>query len=269
MITRNQALCENMNKVRLRLLAAGYAKIENDRNWAGLVTRPAFSRLYYILSGDFYIIGEDDCVHVLSAGNCYLLPAEYSFRFGCRNTTEHVYFHVTLGDFHGIDMLKACPGPIGCPFPMEKTAVYRTLADTQSILGSLQTQQEVYTSLCALLETHRIPLEKKTYSPSVRTAIQYIESHLSLQLTLKEIAANSFTATSTLTRNFKRETGMTIGQYIDESVMSHAEQLLRVGNMSIQEISEKFGFCDQFYFARRFKEKFQMSPRDYRKTTLI
>ena len=34
-------------------------------------------------------------------------------------------------------------------------------------------------------------------------------------------------------------------------------------------VSEKFGFCDQFYFARWFKDKFDMSPRDYRKSTLI
>jgi AraC-like DNA-binding protein len=53
---------------------------------------------------------------------------------------------------------------------------------------------------------------------------------------------------------------MTIGQYIDESIMFQAGQLLRFSNASILEISEKFSFYDQFYFARWFKDKFDMSP---------
>ena len=96
------------------------------------------------------------------------------------------------------------------------------------------------------MERNGIRLEKNEYSLQVRKAIEYIETHLSLQLSLNEIAANTFTAPSTLTRNFKRETGMTIGQYIDESIMFQAGQMLRAGKASVLEISEKFGFCDQF-----------------------
>lgn len=271
MITQkaNHILCENMNKVQLNVLTSGYANFGQERNWKGIVTNPAFSRLYYILSGEFYIIGKDGTELTLSAGSCYLLPAGYSFRYGCKGALEHVYFHVKLCDFNEIDMLKNCPGPISYEFHGENAEEYRSFVNSQNILGSLRAKQEVYTSLYALLQKYGIQLEKNEYSPSVRKAIEYIESHLSLQLSLSEIAANTFTAPSTLTRNFKRETGMTIGQYIDESIMFQAGQMLRSGKTSILEISEKFGFCDQFYFARRFKEKFEMSPRDYRKSTLI
>ena len=168
MVVRNQTLCETMNKMRFCMLDSGYAIIDKDPNWTGTVTNPTFSRFYYILRGDFYIVGEDGKEQVLSAGNCYLLPAEYSFRFGCRDTVEHIYFHITLGDFDGIDMLKSCPAPIGCAFPPEKTETYRHLTDTQSILDCLRAKQEVYTSIYTLFETHRIILEKKEYSPSVQ-----------------------------------------------------------------------------------------------------
>ena len=140
---------------------------------------------------------------------------------------------------------------------------------SQDVIGSLKARQEVYTSLCTLLAKYNITLKKNEYSPQIRCAIEYIEANLSLQLDINLIAEKTFTAASTLTRKFKQETGMTIGQYIDESIMFHAEQMLLSGKASILEISEKFGFCDQFYFARRFKEKFEMSPREYRKSTLI
>ena len=35
--------------------------------------------------------------------------------------------------------------------------------------------------------------------------------------------------------------------------------------MQISRISERYGFCDQFYFSRRFKEKFGVTPQKYRK----
>ena len=271
MITQktNHILCENMNKVQLNVLTSGYAIFGQERNWKGIVTNPAFSRLYYILNGEFYIIGKDGTEFTLRAGNCYLLPAGYSFRYGCKDTLEHTYLHIKLCDFNEIDMLKQCPGPISYTFPQEQTEYYRSLVSSQNLLGSLNAKQAVYASLYTLLERNGLRLEKNEYSLQVRKAIEYIETHLSLQLSLNEIAANTFTAPSTLTRNFKRETGMTIGQYIDESIMFQAGQMLRSGKASVLEISEKFGFCDQFYFARRFKEKFEMSPRDYRKSTLI
>lgn len=266
---QNHALCENMNKIQLRILTSGYAILDHENDWKGLVTNPTFSRLYYILNGEFYIISRDGTEITLSAGNCYLLPAGYSFEFGCNETMEQVYFHVKLCDFDEIDMLKNCIVPISYEFPQKKVQDYMAMVASQNLMGSLKARCEVYTSLVTLLEKHHITLEKNEYSPQVCRAIKYIESNLSLQLKISEIADNAFTATSTLTRNFKQETGMTIGQYIDESIMFQAEQMLLSGKASILEISERFGFCDQFYFARRFKEKYEMSPREYRKSTLM
>ena len=143
------------------------------------------------------------------------------------------------------------------------------MVNSQCLLGSVYAKQEVYTPLFTLLDMYNIKINKNEYSMQIRRAIEYIESHLTLQLKISEIAEKTFAATSTLTRNFKRETGMSIGQYIDESIMFQAQRMLLSSNASILEISEKFGFCDQFYFARRFKEKFEVSPREYRKSTLI
>lgn len=262
---QNHILCENMNKIQLRILTSGYAILDHETDWKGQVINPTFSRLYYMLDGEFYIISKDGRELTLSAGNCYLLPAGYSFEFGCRETMEQVYFHVKLCDFDEIDMLKNCICPISYAFPEEKTEDYRQMIVSQELKGSLNAHREVYASLFTLLEKYRIPISKNEYSTQVRRAIEYIEANLSMQLSIGEIAEKTYSAPSTLTRNFRRETGMTISQYIDESIMFQAEQLLLSGKTSILEISERFGFCDQFYFARRFKEKYEMSPREYRK----
>ena len=88
-----------------------------------------------------------------------------------------------------------------------------------------------------------------------------------MRLTLKEICDALYTSKSTLSSRFRDEVGMSIGKYIDYRVMISAECDLTSSERSILEISDSLGFCDQFYFSRRFKEKHGLSPREFRKNT--
>ena len=265
----NHILAETMNQLQIHILTCGYAAMNHADNWCGSIATPSFSRLYYILQGEFFIIDTDGIRKLLTAGNCYLLPSGYSFPYGCREFMEQAYFHIKLCDFDEIDILKSCKEPLEFHFPKAQAKNYARLVASKDILASLQARQLLYDSVFSLLNKYQISLERTAYSPQVRSAIAYIKDHLSMQLSIEEIANHTFTAVSTLTRNFRRETGMTISQYIDEAVLFQAEQTLISSKLSVLEISEKFGFCDQFYFARKFKEKYQLPPREYRKLTIL
>lgn len=266
---QNHMLSDHINNLRLHVRASGYAIIDHDPDWTGSVVNPPFSRLYYILQGEFFIVGKDGKTKTLTAGNCYLLPTGYSFDYGCSKYMKQVYFHIKLCDFDEIDLLKHCKEPLSFPFSNEQIKNYLSMIKSQNIIESLNVQQTIYESVFTLIKKYRILPKKAVYSPQIQAAIEYIREHLSMQLDINEIAANTHTAVSTLTRKFKQETGLTISQYIDESVMFQAEQLLFLGHLTIQEISEQLGFCDQFYFTRKFKEKFLVPPREYRKLTII
>ena len=58
-------------------------------------------------------------------------------------------------------------------------------------------------------------------------------------------------------------TAMTGETGAGKSIIIDSINMLMGGNMSVGEISEKLGFCDQFYFSRRFKKRFGLSPREY------
>lgn len=58
---------------------------------------------------------------------------------------------------------------------------------------------------------------------------------------------------------------MSVHDYIENLVFSESVQLLRQSDMTVMNISEKFGFCDQFYFSGRFKKKIVAAPRNFRK----
>ena len=103
-----------------------------------------------------------------------------------------------------------------------------------------------------------------SYSPLVQSAINHINSNLTVNLSVETIAAALFVSPSKLQKKFKAETGVSIGKYIHERIMFTAERKLRQKNMTLKEISESLGFCDQFYFSRCFSQKYGVSPRTFR-----
>ena len=106
----------------------------------------------------------------------------------------------------------------------------------------------------------------KELSACVQKALAYINENLSASLTISEVAENVFVSPDTLSRRFKKEMGESVGRYIDGIILYKAEQLLSGSDLPLSQISAELGFYDQFYFSRRFKEKFSVSPLKYRQT---
>ncbi|MCI8388090.1 MAG: helix-turn-helix transcriptional regulator [Clostridiales bacterium] len=255
-------MCDNINNVQLKVIDYGHAT--SGREWIGNIVTPPYARLYFIIGGDPYIISEGKHIP-LNVGSCYLMPTGYSFRYACEDSMEQLYFHLNLTDYSGADLLRSCNQLMEYALGAEKIRELLQHSERDDLLGGLLLRQELYNTLLILIQKYNIRLESVHYSRCVLLAIEYIKSHLSLQLGITELAANSFVSESTLAKKFKAEVGMTIGNYIDETILFESEQLLTKTELSVLQISERFGFCDQFYFSRRFKSKFGETPQKYRK----
>ena len=62
-----------------------------------------------------------------------------------------------------------------------------------------------------------------------------------------------------------KELGTTVNNYIDDLILTRAAQMIAEGQFSINAISNRFGFCDQFYFSIKFKAKFGITPSEYKR----
>ncbi len=71
-------------------------------------------------------------------------------------------------------------------------------------------------------------------------------------------------------RCFKEETNMTPLEYLTSLRIGEAKELLiRSTFRSVEEVSDRCGFNDCFYFSKVFKKRTGLSPRDYRKKHFI
>lgn len=102
-------------------------------------------------------------------------------------------------------------------------------------------------------------------NPSVVDQVKkMITENLSVEMSREELARRAFISPDYLTKLFKKETGMSLSEYIIQKRILLAQQLLSSTSMSIVEISQKAGFSYSSYFVRIFKKKVGMTPQQYR-----
>jgi len=106
--------------------------------------------------------------------------------------------------------------------------------------------------------------KKNTSSKFVKQAIDYIHDNISsTDLNLGEIAKSIYVDYSYLCFLFKRETGMTINNYITHIRMKKAKKLMEKGYEYITDISKKVGYLNANYFGKCFKKQYGLSPINY------
>ena len=91
-----------------------------------------------------------------------------------------------------------------------------------------------------------------------------ILDHLSMEkMDVAFIADKMCMSHSTLYRKIKGLTNMTVNEFVRKLKMQKALELLRQGELSIAEISDRTGFSSVTYFRQCFKDEFGMSPSEY------
>lgn len=83
-------------------------------------------------------------------------------------------------------------------------------------------------------------------------------------LSLNSIASELLISPSYLSRNFTKLQGISLTSYLTCTRLENARRLLSDTDLSIAEISAKSGYRDLFYFSKRFKSCFGVSPSRYR-----
>ena len=137
---------------------------------------------------------------------------------------------------------------------VKKIELRSTMDDIYSLMFEMV---KVY---CQLVNKYSV----KDYSPTVQKVVVMIESNLSSDLTLSELATSLNINASYLSTVFKKETGKTVTAYVNEKRIELAQELLRTTNLQIQTIAQYCGIIDVHYFTRLFKKITGVSPKQFR-----
>lgn len=109
-------------------------------------------------------------------------------------------------------------------------------------------------------------LENENCTPSYvsfETCKSYLENYYTEINGANEVANACNVSHPHLCRLFKRFSDETPTKMLLRLKLTQSIHLLEQGNLLVKEIAGKVGFEDQYYFSKRFKEYFGVSPRNY------
>jgi AraC-like DNA-binding protein len=98
----------------------------------------------------------------------------------------------------------------------------------------------------------------------LKRLFDFLNQHYAQKLKVSEAATMVGMSETRFKEFFKRATGSTFAQYVIQLRLARATQLLRDTELSMAEIAHQTGFCDQSHFDNRFKDSFEVSPKEYR-----
>ena len=107
--------------------------------------------------------------------------------------------------------------------------------------------------------------ERAQIRPQMRAALEYVSEHLAEPMSLDDIADHVGFAKSTCCREFKRQLGCTLTEYILNARLQEASRLLLTTDLTVAEVAANCGFSSSSYFITKFRSKIGTSPRAYRK----
>jgi len=222
---------------------------------------------YLVLGGDGWIGPSPRQRTPLRPGRAYWLPPGVPVSVGCQTGIEKYWGLASLEWFPGMDLLEGGPAFIDLgPFTLgePRTRFERRLgsgngADYLFLTGFLlQLLSRAGTALETALQRHFHRFSKP--SP----VLAQIRDHLSAEVRINDLADTLRMTPSSLSRAFRRDTGMTLKEFIARRLHRQACALLADDTLHIREVSRLLGFRDPAHFSRFFAARGGGPPTAYR-----
>ena len=118
--------------------------------------------------------------------------------------------------------------------------------------------------LLRVLIIELIRLNEAVPPSNMERVIQYLNLHMTEEIRLDELSSLFFISRSTLTKQFKKETGKTIVEYLNMIRVEKAKLLLVTTEKTVEETAYALGYNSPKYFFRVFKSITGMTPARFK-----
>lgn len=107
-------------------------------------------------------------------------------------------------------------------------------------------------------------LAPEPVEPLIGDLLTMLHGRVAEPTTLDQLTALAGYSAQHMNRVFRHALGVTPLRYLHALRMQRAVQLLAAGELTVEAVARSVGFDDAFYFSRRFREAYGVSPSQYR-----
>lgn len=110
----------------------------------------------------------------------------------------------------------------------------------------------------------RLIRRDKGLSRPISKCVDYIYSHIHDRITVNDLSEHTGVSSSYLSRQFPKELGLPISDYIKEKKIEASQEMLKNTDDSLSEIALSLSFSSQSHFIKIFKDIVGITPKKYR-----
>ena len=131
--------------------------------------------------------------------------------------------------------------------------------------GKLRLAATLLENLLQLCPFHPATLELERVYP----AVLMVKDCYGDTITVEKLAAACAMSPATFYRLFRQTIHKTPMQYLDEYRLKQAAQRLLFEKQTLAQIAEDCGYYDEFHLSRNFKKYYGVSPKTYKRQTIL
>jgi len=110
---------------------------------------------------------------------------------------------------------------------------------------------------------YRTDKKSKEVNTNLEIIKNFIDENIDRNFSLEEISKKINLNQSYLSRSFKKEYGLSPRSYLLNTRVNRSKKLLEQG-LDISQVALELGFCDQSHFYKAFKNRFAITPNEYK-----
>ena len=103
------------------------------------------------------------------------------------------------------------------------------------------------------------------YADTIAEAIKFITTRFQDPIRLPEVLAHISMSRASFSRHFRQCTGHSFTTFLQRIRLEHCRRLLATGEYTITESAFKAGFQNLSHFNRLFRQRWNITPRDFRR----
>ncbi len=215
-------------------------------------------RLYWPLS-EGGIVEIDGQETALIPGRVFLIPPHTTFSTRTHQPFAKWYAHFNLGPLAD----RAAPGIYQFPISPEMRRVMQKLE--RSAADKIRFPWSCILWVAEAVQCLPVNVwEQQRLDPRVLTAMEFMNTHLSLKLTAEQIAKYAGLSVRNLNHLFQMALQQAPMRVLLDYRLDEACRLLRHGDASIDEIAEQCGLINRHYLSRMMRQYRNTSPAAYR-----
>ena len=259
--------------IHIRLFSAGY--IELGSWWTQTDRLRHFWRLYRN-DGPGVSLGLRDGPLAMRPERIVVVPPGLDFECLLERPVRQLFCHFELVGWAAESVLELFPTPLELAPESTRDRLADELRDrldradrelTPELASRLKSL--VHLSLADLLD--EFPTDRAARllciadgQQELLSVLRYIDEHLDESLSNTQLAQIALASESRFIRGFRRATGQTPGRYVQDRRVGRAAEMLVSTVLSIDEIADRCGFANRYYFSRVFAQRMGRPPARYR-----